>query len=119
MHKIALLGLLALGTCLAGAGDAQAWGLPPVKVNLTFRVDVRSDHTPPPQYPWWTYFPYDPHLMAPASGPTYPNWPQQQAGMRPTSMPLPAAPTPNVTQQYRAPAPVQPVAYQPGFAFDR
>jgi hypothetical protein len=123
MQRIALFGLLALGTSLAGAGDAHAWGLPPVKVNLTFRVDIHSQEHPAPQYPWWMYFPHDPHLMAPAA-PTYPNW-QAPAPLRQTSLPRQPAPTPNIVWQQGPPAAMQPAAVQPasyqlpGFAFDR
>jgi hypothetical protein len=128
MQRIALLGLVALGTSLAATGDAHAWGLPPVKVNLTFRVDVHSLEHPAPMYPWWTYFPYDPHLMTPASRPHYPNWPAP-APVRQTSLPGQPTPPSNIVWQHAAPdayrtgaAPgmVQPAGYRlPGFAFDR
>src|SRR6266508_2606571 len=104
MQRIALVGLLALGISLASAGSARAWGLPPVRVNLTFRVDVHSLDVPAPQYPWWMYFPYDPHLMTPAARPQYPNWPAPPALVQQTSLPQTSLPQTSLPRQPAAPA---------------
>jgi len=114
------LSLLALLT-LAAAGRVDAWGNPPaVQVDAAFdiRFDVRigPDQMYEPQAPWFTYFPYDPHVHAPpAAG--YPAWPQQwppaapalppRTPMTPGSLPLP--PT-NVTYGSHATG-WQPVSY--------
>lgn len=123
MFRIACYGLGALAVALAASAEAQAWGLPPVHVKLTFRVDVRSADQPAPLYPWWMYFPYDPHLMAPASRPAYPNWPAPTpAPVRQTSIPHATPPAANFVWQPGRAA-VQPASYQtgvvPGFSFDR
>jgi hypothetical protein len=124
MKRMLCVRCCALVVCLAGAVPAQAWDPAPIRIDFTFRFDVQSDHRPPPAFPWWTYFPYDPHLMQPGWGPADHHWgPDYAARARQPAPPRPAAPAPNVVWQPRSPTPVRPVSYHPvpaaGFAFDR
>jgi hypothetical protein len=123
MKRTLSAGLFALAVCLAGASETQAWHPTPIRVDFTFRFDVQTDHHPTPSFPWWTYFPYDPHLMTLAPAPDYSHWGAPLlARARQPLPPRPAAPAPNVVWQPGR-TPVQPASYQPapahGFAVDR
>jgi hypothetical protein len=76
--SLAWLALLGLAWALAPT-SAQAWGekTHPVKIDagIDFRFNVYTVPNVVPRAPWYTYFPYDPHLMAPPPGSHYPTWP--------------------------------------------
>lgn len=83
--------------------SASADGLP-VRVDFTIRFDVDFDNRPTYKNlaPWYSYFPYDPHIHGRA--PQYPSWPQTWP---------PVAPMPRKTT---AAAPIPPatrIGYQP------
>jgi hypothetical protein len=118
-QRVARLGLFALGVCLAGAIDsAHAWQHNRVRVNVSVQMSVTSEQVPGPSYPWWAYFPYDPHLAAPAA-PRYPHWPTSF----PTNQAAQPAPSANVVWQPGAGVPGRLTSHQPAapapFSFDR
>jgi hypothetical protein len=114
MIKISGFGLTLAGlTLFPFAAPAQAEGLPlpPIKVNVIFRVDVRSVAQPKPSAPWWAYFPQDPHRMVPGV-PAFPHWPAQVPA-QPTAAPRTSDVAPNMVYDY-APSAVLPVGYDRG-----
>lgn len=78
----------------------------PVRLDFTFRFDVDVGNRP--QYknlaPWYSYFPYDPHIHGRAQ--QFPNWPQTWPPVAP--MPKKAALTPAPT--------ATPVSYRPTYS---
>src|SRR5262249_1382474 len=64
---------------------------PPVTIDLGWKFHCNIYTVPPviPSAPWYTYFPYDPHLMSPTAASHYPNWPQP---FPPNVPPGPASP---------------------------
>lgn len=117
--RFAPLGLCALGVCLAGAVLPAQASHPAtrLRVNVAVQVQVSSEQVPGPSYPWWTYFPYDPHLAAPAVS-RYPHWPTSF----PTNQAAQPAPSPNIVWQPGAGVPGRFTSYQPQtapFSFDR
>jgi hypothetical protein len=114
--------LLALG-CLASSARAHYY--PPVRVDFTFRFDVElTDQTPYKKLaPWYTYFPYDPHVHGPTTH--FPTWPTpfppapaKKDAMSPGGPAAPMAwypPYRTVSWQPAAcyPAPAYPSAIQP------
>jgi hypothetical protein len=80
MKQIFWLIALALPV-LAIPSKAQAWlYLPAYKVDLGAKVWCNVQKLDLcPSAPWYTYFPYDPHLASGHAGPNYPFWPQTPA----------------------------------------
>jgi len=101
---------------LAAAGffveSASADDLP-VRVDFTFRFDVDFGNRPTYKNlaPWYSYFPYDPHIHGRAA--QYPSWPQTWPPVAPMPRKTPAAPIPPVTRMSYQPAPssVHPVSW--------
>lgn len=118
--RLAPLGLFALGVCFAGAALTADAAHPStrVRVNVSVQVQVSSEQVPGPSYPWWTYFPYDPHLAAPAVS-RYPHWPTSF----PANQAAQPAPSPNIVWQPGGGVPGRLTSYQPQvaapFSFDR
>ena len=117
----ARLGFVALGVLIAGAAPSLHANHPTrVRVNVSLQVHVSSEQVPGPSYPWWTYFPYDPHLAAPAVS-RYPHWPTSF----PANQAAQPAPSANVVSHPGAYAPGRFTSYQPpapaapAFSFDR
>src|SRR5262249_30191227 len=116
---LASLGLAGLTWALAPQ-SAFAWGPlqrlaqhplahhPPVTVDVRWQFSLNIYSTPPviPTAPWYTYFPYDPHLMSPSAGASHSrNGPQPfPPAAAPTS--TYPAPTPENTPVAPRPAPV-------------
>jgi hypothetical protein len=73
------IGLAVLGVVwLLDPSAARAWEKKRVTVDggVMVRFNVRVTPAPAaPSAPWYTYFPYDPHIHGP--GPGFPNWPKQ------------------------------------------
>lgn len=77
--RTSLLGL-AVGLLLPQVSFAWPMTLGPMPIRADFvcRFDVRTGPTAlGVNAPWYTYFPYDPHLMAQPQTSPYPPWPSQ------------------------------------------
>lgn len=101
----------------AHAGD----GSYPIKIDAGFKFhfNITSAQDAKPQAPWYTYFPYDPNLMAPPPSAPHRTWPgpQPSKATKPSGM---SVPMPNYyTPPFTRPAPIaadampflQPVGY--------
>lgn len=99
--------------------------LPPIKIDaaVIFRFNIKVGHKYQhrPLAPWYTYFPQDPNLKAPAQPSPYPHWPQQfppaapaptkdSMGYLPPSLPVPQ---PYSAQPYGQPAAQTTPLYRP------
>jgi hypothetical protein len=114
---------LVVSAAVVPSADAN----PPVKIDFVFRFDVElaSQYPWKNLAPWYTYFPYDPHVHGQA--PQYPSWPRtwpptapapkdamgrMMVPMLPPMLPPPTRPAPGTGPiAYRPMAALTPVSY--------
>lgn len=93
LPALAFVAVLAAPSTQARAEGFMDKIIPPVKIDAGFKAWFKI-YTPQKMHmknlaPWYTYFPYDPRLMAPPQASVYPTWPQPFPPVAPQG---PAAP---------------------------